>query len=296
MLGSNRRLVLVEGANRVESVVAYLVRGDCFGEDALLSNSARNATVKMMQDGRLMRLGRRPFEEVLKPPVVAVRDGGATEIVRPHVIDKFVKKVLIGQDPFDRELLWQELAHWQRGSAGQLTDRTLAVVVGMTAERPLGDLPIDRAGEGQPHVLEFVDHLGRLTRQDLDGILQPGAGARGQVDGDLRAGAHAVVGAGPAERRDDVGVLGGSRLGCCVMCGREHGHEWHEGGQPHQSALGCPVQGASQLPAALTSESAVTAAGTTSTTSASAVLTAAVRPQAADRARLFAHAPVPVSA
>ena len=32
------------------------MRGDCFGEDALLSNSPRNATVKMMQEGRLMRL------------------------------------------------------------------------------------------------------------------------------------------------------------------------------------------------------------------------------------------------
>jgi CRP-like cAMP-binding protein len=54
----------------VESVVAYLVRGDCFGEDALLSNTTRNATVKMMQDGRLMRLAKKAFEEVLKPPVV----------------------------------------------------------------------------------------------------------------------------------------------------------------------------------------------------------------------------------
>ena len=52
----------------------------------------------------------------------------APEIVRPHVIEKFVKKVLIGQDSRDRERLWQELAHWQRGSAAQLTDRTLAVV------------------------------------------------------------------------------------------------------------------------------------------------------------------------
>jgi CRP-like cAMP-binding protein len=54
----------------VESVVAYLVRGDCFGEDALLSNTNRNATVKMMQDGRMMRLGKKAFEDVLKPPVV----------------------------------------------------------------------------------------------------------------------------------------------------------------------------------------------------------------------------------
>ena len=40
------------------------------------------------------------------------------QIVREHVLDKFVRKVLIGADPFDREKLWQELAHWQRGSAG----------------------------------------------------------------------------------------------------------------------------------------------------------------------------------
>lgn len=50
------------------------------------------------------------------------------EVVRPHVIEKFVRKVLIGQDYRDRERLWQDLAHWQRGSAAQLTDRTLAVV------------------------------------------------------------------------------------------------------------------------------------------------------------------------
>jgi L-alanine-DL-glutamate epimerase-like enolase superfamily enzyme len=53
---------------------------------------------------------------------------GAPEVIRPHVIEKFVKTVLLGQDPYDRERLWQELAHWQRGSAGQLTDRSLAVV------------------------------------------------------------------------------------------------------------------------------------------------------------------------
>ncbi len=69
--------VIREGAAAVlkhldeaESIVAYLVRGDCFGEDALLANTTRNATVKMVQDGRLMRLSRRTFEDVLKPPVV----------------------------------------------------------------------------------------------------------------------------------------------------------------------------------------------------------------------------------
>ncbi len=50
------------------------------------------------------------------------------EVVRPHLIDGYVKTVLMGEDPYLREKLWQGLAHWQRGSTGQLTDRTLAAV------------------------------------------------------------------------------------------------------------------------------------------------------------------------
>ncbi len=60
---------------------------------------------------------------------------GPPEVIRPTVIEAFVRKVLVGQDPFDRERLWQDLVHWQRGSAGQLTDRALAVV-----EQALWDL------------------------------------------------------------------------------------------------------------------------------------------------------------
>ncbi len=60
---------------------------------------------------------------------------GPAEVVRPHVIEAFARKVLVGQDPFDRERLWQDLVHWQRGSAGQLTDRALAVI-----EQALWDL------------------------------------------------------------------------------------------------------------------------------------------------------------
>ena len=60
---------------------------------------------------------------------------GAPEVIRPHIVDRFVKVVLVGQNPFDRERLWQELAHWQRGSAGQLTDRAVAI-----AEMALWDL------------------------------------------------------------------------------------------------------------------------------------------------------------
>jgi len=66
-----------------DAVVAYLVRGDTFGEDALLTNSTRNATVTMKNDGRLMRLSSRDFTEVLKPPVVDwVSPGQASILVR----------------------------------------------------------------------------------------------------------------------------------------------------------------------------------------------------------------------
>ncbi|KFN43212.1 cyclic nucleotide-binding domain-containing protein [Arenimonas oryziterrae] len=52
-------------------VVAYLREGDIFGEDALLANVPRNATVRMMQGGRLMKLSKEAFEAVLKPPMVS---------------------------------------------------------------------------------------------------------------------------------------------------------------------------------------------------------------------------------
>lgn len=51
-------------------VVAYLEEGDAFGEDGLLSSQPRNATVRMLQGGRLLRLSRTDFEAVLKPPVI----------------------------------------------------------------------------------------------------------------------------------------------------------------------------------------------------------------------------------
>ncbi|MCS5931238.1 hypothetical protein LNQ03_02170 [Klebsiella pneumoniae subsp. pneumoniae] len=47
----------------------------------------------------------------------------------------FFRKVLVGQDPFNRERIWQDLNHWQRGSAHQLTERALSFV-----EQALWDL------------------------------------------------------------------------------------------------------------------------------------------------------------
>jgi CRP-like cAMP-binding protein len=82
--------VIKEGAASVSqaadgdpAVVAYLVRGDSFGEDALLSNSVRNATVTMMKPGRVMRLGKSDFGELLKQPNVDwITPGKASILVR----------------------------------------------------------------------------------------------------------------------------------------------------------------------------------------------------------------------
>ena len=60
---------------------------------------------------------------------------GSSESLRPYVIDNYVKKVFMGEDPMDREKLWINLAKWQRGSGANLTDHTLAV-----AEMALWDL------------------------------------------------------------------------------------------------------------------------------------------------------------
>ncbi|MEN3111188.1 mandelate racemase family protein [Uliginosibacterium paludis] len=67
---------------------------------------------------------------------------GPVEVIRKHVLDAFFRKVMIGADPFMREQIWQDLAHWQRGSAGQLTDRALAV-----ADQALWDLAGRKLGQ-----------------------------------------------------------------------------------------------------------------------------------------------------
>ena len=64
--------VLTEGEARVTQSVelAKLQGGDSFGEEALLSDVPRNATVTMLQDGQLMRLSKKDFDALLKEPML----------------------------------------------------------------------------------------------------------------------------------------------------------------------------------------------------------------------------------
>jgi len=54
--------------------VAQLGSGDCFGEDALLSDNLRSSTVSMLSDGVLMRLSKDDFINLIKHPLATTVD------------------------------------------------------------------------------------------------------------------------------------------------------------------------------------------------------------------------------
>jgi rhodanese-related sulfurtransferase len=54
----------------VKVALAELKSGDAFGEEALASAAQRNATVTMASDGRLLRLGKRDFHQILGEPLL----------------------------------------------------------------------------------------------------------------------------------------------------------------------------------------------------------------------------------
>ncbi len=53
-----------------EIVLAHLKDGDAFGEEALISETKRNANIAMESDGVLMRLSKDDFNELLKEPML----------------------------------------------------------------------------------------------------------------------------------------------------------------------------------------------------------------------------------
>jgi CRP-like cAMP-binding protein len=62
--------------------LAELGAGDCFGEDALVSDGHRNASVTMLTDGSLMRLSKQQFLDILKKQLVHyLKYAQATEAV-----------------------------------------------------------------------------------------------------------------------------------------------------------------------------------------------------------------------
>lgn len=64
------RVVQKADAAAASAVVADLDVGDGFGEDALLSDAPRNATVAALASGSLMRLAKSDFDPLLKEPLL----------------------------------------------------------------------------------------------------------------------------------------------------------------------------------------------------------------------------------
>jgi rhodanese-related sulfurtransferase len=59
-----------DGVNASSILVAELKMGDAFGEEALVSDNKRNATVTMKTDGQLLRLSKKDFVALLKEPML----------------------------------------------------------------------------------------------------------------------------------------------------------------------------------------------------------------------------------
>lgn len=65
------RAEVASGVGSDRQVIAELEVGACFGEESLLSERPRNATVTLLEDGSVLRLSRTAFHALLKAPVVA---------------------------------------------------------------------------------------------------------------------------------------------------------------------------------------------------------------------------------
>lgn len=60
----------VTDASQPPVILAELTEGSAFGEEALVSDNKRNATITMKTDGELLRLNKKDFLELLKAPLI----------------------------------------------------------------------------------------------------------------------------------------------------------------------------------------------------------------------------------
>jgi CRP-like cAMP-binding protein len=71
IISSGQCEVVRETPKKPEGVpLATLKEGDSFGEEALISDVKRNATIRMLTDGTLMRLSKEDFNTLLKEPLM----------------------------------------------------------------------------------------------------------------------------------------------------------------------------------------------------------------------------------
>lgn len=69
VINDGKAMVTREQPNQKAVRLAELTSGACFGEEALISDAKRNATVTMLTRGSLMRLSKADFQELLNDPL-----------------------------------------------------------------------------------------------------------------------------------------------------------------------------------------------------------------------------------
>ena len=76
------------GADLPAVLLAEIGEGGAFGEDALVSDNKRNATVTMKTDGELLRLNKKDFVELLKQPMLNM-------VSRKEAVDKLASGAVL---------------------------------------------------------------------------------------------------------------------------------------------------------------------------------------------------------
>lgn len=70
MVKSGRCQVSRPTSDGGEEILAEIGRGSSFGEESLISDSPRNATITMLSDGQIMRLAKRDFIDLYNEPII----------------------------------------------------------------------------------------------------------------------------------------------------------------------------------------------------------------------------------
>ena len=91
------RCLVERNVGGVSMKLAELKGGDPFGEEALVANAKRNATVTMLAEGSLFRLAKEDFNELLKKPLLqsVTMDAGAGEDRRRRAVDRHALPVRV---------------------------------------------------------------------------------------------------------------------------------------------------------------------------------------------------------
>lgn len=137
--------VLREGHAVVHSArhtLAYLMPGDFFGEDALVTGRVRNASITMLDDGKVLRMPETLFRQMLLQPLV------------PHV-SVAGKGVLVNAGTHPIEGSVPVSLRWLRQQVRQLDrSRPHYVVGGRSEDRSLAALILIQAGINAAAVLD----------------------------------------------------------------------------------------------------------------------------------------------